>query len=167
MGRTIIETRYGGGYEGGAWAAFRSGDIPEEAHGEDVECRTWWEAPTVAVGVGATPDEALDVLDRVVRDCRHPQPNRHPAPAGFTCSYCDLLVTPSAGTVEDLLAVVGYWSSLLPLNLWVPRTLTLHGNPIDEESAVALVGEAVQALGLVPKGSTQEVGGRVLHFGRH
>ena len=166
MGRAIIETRYGGTYEGGLWAAFQSEEIPAEALGEDVQCRIWWETPTVAAGVGATPEEALEMLDRVIRQCQHPQPNRHPVPAGFACSYCDLLVTPSTGTLEDLLAVVGYWSSLLPLNLWVPSTLTLHGDPIDQEAAVTLVGEAVQALGLVPNGSTEDDGGRVLHFGR-
>jgi hypothetical protein len=58
-------------------------------------------------GRGRYPDEALEMLDRVVRDCGHPQPNRHAVPARFACGY-DLLVAPSAGTVEDWLAVVGY-----------------------------------------------------------
>jgi hypothetical protein len=165
MRRVIIETRYGGTYEGGAWAAFQSEEIPDEVRGGDVECRTWWDAPTVAAGVGATPEEALGMLERVVRECQHPKANRHPVPAGFTCSYCDFLVRPSTGTVEDLLVVVGYWSSLVPLNLWAPRTLSFQGDPIDIDSAMALVGEAAQALGLVPKGSTQEDGGRILHFG--
>jgi hypothetical protein len=101
--RVIIETRYGGGYEGGTWAAFASPNVPEEAQGGDVECRSWWEAPTVATGVGNTPDEALDMLERTVRDCDHPRPYQHPVPAGFTCRFCNLLVRPNTGTVEDLL----------------------------------------------------------------
>jgi hypothetical protein len=166
MGRVIIETRYGGGYEGGAWAAFASEAIPEEAQGEDVECRTWWEAPTVAAGVGATPEEALGMLDRVVRACKHPQSNRQAVPAGFTCSYCDLLVIPSSGTVEDLLAVVQQWASIGHLNLWVPNTLSFNGEPIEHTVAMRLVSDAAATGGLVLKGSTEEDGGRHLRFRR-
>ena len=122
------------------------------------------EGPTVAVGVGDTPDQALEMLERAVVACEHPQPYRHPVPAGFTCRYCNLLVQPSTGTVEDLFVVVGCWSPLLPLNLWVPSTLSFHGDPIDNDSALALVGEAVLALGLVPKRVTAEDGGRIVHY---
>ena len=166
MGRVIIETRYGGGYEGGTWAAFASENIPEDAQGEDVECRTWWEAPTVAAGVGATPEDALEMLGRVVRACEHPQPNRYPVPAGFTCSYCDLLVVPGSGTVEDLLAVVERWASIGVVNLWVPNTLTFNGEPSDHTAAMDLLGGAAATGGLVLTGSTAEDGGRHLHFRR-
>lgn len=171
--RLILDTRHGGIYErnrkgvSGTWAAFPCypEEFPADAIGDDTECQEWWANPTIAVGVGGTPDEALADLESVIDACEHPLAYRHPVPAGFTCRYCDLLVRPTTGTVEDLLYVVGYWSSLLPLNLWVPSTLTFNGDPIDHESALTLVGEAVQSLGLVPKGSTEEVGGQVLHYG--
>jgi hypothetical protein len=161
--RVIIETRYGGAYEGGQWAAFSSPEIPEEARGEDVECRSWWEAPTVAVGVSSTPDEALEILERAVRTCDHPQDSRVPLPAGYECGYCKLLIRPSTGTVEDLLSVVSRWSSQIPLNLWVPDALTLKGDPVAVDVAMAIVVDAALAIGLFPKGSTEEDGGRHCH----
>ena len=63
---------------------------------DDVECRSWWAEPTVAVGVGGTPDEALEMLERIVRTCEHPQSSRVPLPAGYECSYCNTL-----GSVKD------------------------------------------------------------------
>lgn len=61
---TIIATRYTGAYEGGPWAAFNCdpGDIPDDATGDDTDAFTWWRSPSVPVGVGATPDEALAAL---------------------------------------------------------------------------------------------------------
>jgi len=162
--RVIIETRYGGAYEGGLWAAFASPEIPEEAQGEDVECRSWWEAPTVAVGVGGTPDRALEMLGRAIRACDHPQHHRVPLPAGYMCGYCNLLVRSKTGTVEDLLTVVNGWSSLIPLNLWVPERLTLNGDPVAIDIALAIVVDAALAIGLLPKGSTEEDGGMLCHF---
>jgi hypothetical protein len=162
--RVIVETRYGGGYEGGQWAAFASHRTPEDAQGDDVECRAWWAAPTVAVGVGGTPDEALEMLERAVRACDHPQTYRVPLPAGYECSYCNLLVRSRTGTVEDLLTVVNRWSSFIPLNLWVPESLTLNGDPVAIDIAMAIVVDAALAIGLFPKGSTEEDGGRHCHF---
>jgi hypothetical protein len=90
---TIISTRYGGGYEGGLWAAFplRPEEIPLEATGDDIECQDWWEDPPVAVGLGATPDRAVAALDDVIDQCLHPPGRRHEVPtppAGYLCSYC-------------------------------------------------------------------------------
>ena len=61
---TIISTRYGGTYEGGAWAAFNLDPegIPEAVMGDDVSCSEWWGSWGGGVGVGATPQEALDNL---------------------------------------------------------------------------------------------------------
>jgi hypothetical protein len=59
---TIIRTRYGGCYEGGAWAAFASdpGEIPYEVSGDDVECSIWWSLPEAEiVGRGSSPMEAI------------------------------------------------------------------------------------------------------------
>jgi hypothetical protein len=118
----------------------------------------------VAVGVGRTPDEALEMLERAVRACDHPQHHRVPLPAGYICSYCNLLVRSRTGTVEDLLTVVNRWSSLIPLNLWVPESLTLNGDPVAIDVAMAIVVDAALAIGLFPKGSTEEDGGRHCHF---
>lgn len=58
---TIIATRFGGIYEGGAWAAFpvRAERIPADAVSDDVTCATWWEDHGSTVGLGATPNAAL------------------------------------------------------------------------------------------------------------
>ena len=61
----ITETRYGGVYEGGPWAAFSVSDfnaIPDEAFSGDPFASAWWGSPTVPVGVGDSPDQALDRL---------------------------------------------------------------------------------------------------------
>jgi hypothetical protein len=62
---TIIKTRYGGTYEGGVWAALPLDPekVPLEATGEDVPCMIWWEKFAEALGVGASPDEALADLE--------------------------------------------------------------------------------------------------------
>lgn len=61
----IIQTRYGGTYEGGKWAAFHCDEeqIPSYAQGSDVPCRHWWDYNSRWVGVGQTPDEALADLE--------------------------------------------------------------------------------------------------------
>lgn len=60
---TIVKTRYGGTYEGGAWAAFWGERIPEDAMGDDVSCSYWWDDNGDTCGVGATPDEAYRALE--------------------------------------------------------------------------------------------------------
>lgn len=62
---TLITTRYGGVYEGGAWAAFpcRAHEVPRETVGDDVTCAMWWEEHGAAIGVGATPEDALADLE--------------------------------------------------------------------------------------------------------
>jgi hypothetical protein len=88
--RTIIRCRYGGAYEGGPWAAFpcHPEEIPGEAHGGDQVCITWWALPTMAAGVGMTPDHALADLERIVDACEHPQQHQREVPVGFDCRYC-------------------------------------------------------------------------------
>ena len=61
----ITETRYGGVYEGGPWAAFSASDlaaVPDDAFSGDPFASNWWDAPSVPVGVGDSPDEALERL---------------------------------------------------------------------------------------------------------
>ena len=71
----ITETRYGGVYEGGPWAAFSlspPGTPPDEAFSGDTYACDWWDQPTVPVGVGDSPDEALAVLQLLIdRDRNH------------------------------------------------------------------------------------------------
>lgn len=70
----ILETRYGGVYEGGPWAAFSvasPASVPEDAFGGDAIAATWWGAPTMPVGVGDSPDDAHARLEHVLdRDRR-------------------------------------------------------------------------------------------------
>lgn len=58
---SIMKSRYGGAYEGGAWGAFHlyPEDIPEAAMGDDISCSCWWDHFGEGVGVGGTPDEAF------------------------------------------------------------------------------------------------------------
>lgn len=62
---TIIRTRYGGVYEGAAWAAFalRPHQVPREATGDDLACAMWWEEHGAAVGLGATAQDAIADLE--------------------------------------------------------------------------------------------------------
>ena len=63
--RTIVKTRYGGCYEGGAWACFPFSD--DSSHDElwcacDNDCAEWWHTMrmlNIPIGVGDTPDLAL------------------------------------------------------------------------------------------------------------
>ena len=65
---SIVRDRYGGIYSGGVWVAWplSPSDLPTEPSDEDVPCRAFWlehrSAPTVPVGLGDTPDEALSQL---------------------------------------------------------------------------------------------------------
>lgn len=55
----VIPTRYGGGYEGGRFAAIPVDALNSAAFGEDVAAAHWWDAHLADLGLGATPDEAL------------------------------------------------------------------------------------------------------------
>lgn len=75
---TIVRDRYGGIYSGGAWTAWplEPCDIPTEIDGDDVSCSAWWKRAqaeeTICVGVGGTPETALEALRTRMR----PQPKR-------------------------------------------------------------------------------------------
>ena len=70
---TITRDRYGGVYSGGMWVAWPllPHQVPAAVFDEDVPCRDWWvqhrKEPQLPVGVGATPDEALDQLRLAAR----------------------------------------------------------------------------------------------------
>lgn len=67
---SIHQTRYGGVYEGrdALWFAV-SGDVPEDAVGDDDECLDFWLSDaSLLVGRGRTPNEALvNLLDRATK----------------------------------------------------------------------------------------------------
>jgi hypothetical protein len=77
---TIVATRYGGTYEGGAWAAFPLDpwQVPVEPIADDITCATWWEQFAYAVGVGDTPGTALSDLEAksAATGVRIPYPHR-------------------------------------------------------------------------------------------
>ena len=59
---TIFAARYGGAYEGGLWVALHQYTIPQEAVGNELECKSWFDEPSCEVGVGSTPNEAMIIL---------------------------------------------------------------------------------------------------------
>ncbi len=59
---TIFKARYGGAYEGGSWVALHAWDIPSEAQGDDTTCSTWFGDNSHRIGVGSSPNEALEKL---------------------------------------------------------------------------------------------------------
>lgn len=59
----IFQSRYSGVYEGGLWFAVRSCySVPEEAHGDDIDCLDWFIENKNKIGIGDTPNEAHDNL---------------------------------------------------------------------------------------------------------
>ena len=67
----IIADRYGGVYSGGKYTAWpcTPWDIPVEAAADDVTCAGFWaEHGTELVGLGNTPDEAMnDLINKVLK----------------------------------------------------------------------------------------------------
>lgn len=67
---TIVSDRYGGSYSGGKFTAWPElfYRIPEAIEGDDIACSTFWwkEADTSLIGIGSTPEVALnDLLTKV------------------------------------------------------------------------------------------------------
>lgn len=59
----IFQARYSGVYEGGLFFAVRQClSVPEEAHGDDIECLDWFMENKNKIGIGDTPNEAYDNL---------------------------------------------------------------------------------------------------------
>lgn len=61
----IFESRYSGVYEGGAWFALANADevnLEEGPYADDATCDEWFHENQNAVGVGDTPNEALQAL---------------------------------------------------------------------------------------------------------
>lgn len=63
---TIVRSRYGGCYEGAPWLAFNldPNQIPEDWNGGDTECSEFFFKTDLPIGRGASPDGAIEDLDR-------------------------------------------------------------------------------------------------------
>lgn len=71
----------------------------------------------------------------------------------------------AAGSVEDLVSHVRTGATAdEPYDIWVPNILTFGDNAVSQDVAMAVVGDAVLAVGLGPNGFTEGVGGRTYHF---
>lgn len=71
MRNVIWKARYGGGFEGGAWCAIHGTQIPPDAIGDESQCVSFFERYRKVVGIGDTPEKALDDLQRKVVGCSH------------------------------------------------------------------------------------------------
>lgn len=58
----IVPSRYGGVYEGGAWLAFPTYEVPEGVMSGDPFCAPWFAENGWWVGAGDSPDAALASL---------------------------------------------------------------------------------------------------------
>lgn len=61
---TIIKARYGGAYEGGQWIAFDKHPerVPRASYGSDNQCMDFFHNNQEKVGVGSSPEEAVEDL---------------------------------------------------------------------------------------------------------
>jgi len=67
---TIIEDRYNGTYTGFQWISFNLNDdeVPQEVSGSDLVHAEFWTKNTIVVGMGNTPDEAVEELRTNILD---------------------------------------------------------------------------------------------------
>lgn len=67
---TIVQDRYTGTYSGGKWTAFNldPDEIPTAINDSDVPCATFWARNNLAVGLGDTPNEALENLTNKLKE---------------------------------------------------------------------------------------------------
>ena len=73
----------------------------------------------------------------------------------------------SIGSVEALLNVVAQWpDAAASADLWVPDELTLQGQVVGKDIAMAIVLDKILALGLFPNGFSAGDGGRLYHYKR-
>ena len=66
---TICNDRYSGAYSGGKFTAWHldAEDVPIDIFGDDVECDMFWESNDIPVGIGNTPEEAINDLKSKLR----------------------------------------------------------------------------------------------------
>lgn len=79
----------------------------------------------------------------------------------------------SSGTVEGLLCQIEAIPESLVINstdsfdLWVPRTLSMGGNPVSQKEAMPLLLKALLSIGYFPDGSTRYNYGSLYAFERY
>ena len=79
---------------------------------------------------------------------------------------------PSTGTVESLLELVAAVPDLstdgapTDFTLWVPETLTLNGDAVPQDAAMAVVLDKLLGLDFFPDGFEQGDGGRLYKYQR-
>ena len=63
---TIVCDRYSGTYSGGKYTAWNMDfdDVPKAIDADDMNCRSFWHLYKGVVGLGATPNEAVEDLQR-------------------------------------------------------------------------------------------------------
>ena len=71
------------------------------------------------------------------------------------------------GTVEGLIQQVESWAPDASVaELWVPEHLTLHGNSVAQDIAMAIVVDKLLNLGYFPDGFSAGTGGRLYRYNR-
>ena len=79
---------------------------------------------------------------------------------------------PSTGTVESLLELVAAVpdsstdGAPTDFTLWVPETLTLNGDAVPQDAAMAVVLDKLLGLDFLPDGFEQGDGGRLYKYQR-
>jgi hypothetical protein len=66
----------------------------------------------------------------------------------------------SHGTVESLLLELDSISTEDGFELWVPQNLTLRGQPVRADVAMAILGDKIIGMGFLPDGFAEADGGR-------
>lgn len=67
---TVTRARYGGTYSGASWHAWplEPQQVPLDATGSDVACATFWDDYSEPVGLGNTPNEAVEDLTQQLKE---------------------------------------------------------------------------------------------------
>jgi hypothetical protein len=74
---------------------------------------------------------------------------------------------PARGSVEELIREVESWPPEASFaELWVPERLTLNGDPVPQDVAMAILGDKLLSLSYFPDGSSSGAGGRVYRYNR-
>lgn len=91
---------------------------------------------------------------RAERDLIRTEPERH-------------IHRPISGTVENLIREVESWGVVSSTaELWVPEHLTLEGEPVPQDIAMAIVCDKLLSLEVFPKGFSPGLGGRLYRYTR-
>jgi hypothetical protein len=82
-------------------------------------------------------------------------------------AHAEGIAVPARAPVEDLLsAVAGIPEATLEVEVWVPQELTLGGEPVATDIALAVLVDKLLDKGLFPAGCTLAVGGVLYRYRR-